>query len=102
MTDETPAKPKRPRSDKQKANDERLRAYWKAMAASKKESSKPVPKDTQAESKAVPIENREGSKPAPKDIQTSSEPPHPSIPPKASQEKEAPSPPKKKPFRLLW
>ena len=104
MTEE-PAhpKPKRPRSDKQKANDARLKAYWTEVH---KNGSKPRSNEVQAGSKPGPKEETSDSKPHSNEVQTDSKPAqsssHPSIPPKASQDKEAPSPPKKKPFRLLW
>ena len=105
MTDETPAKPKRPRSEKQKANDARLKAYWTEVH---KNGSKPHIDQVQAGSKPGPKEEPSGSKPGSNEVQTDSKPAlstsHPSIPPpKADGEGKAPAePPKRKPFRLLW
>ena len=102
MTDEPP-KPKKKRSEKQLANDAKLRERGKKWAAEMR-ASKP---HSEPHSEANETEAKPKTEPSEAHSEThskASESPHPSIPPpKADGEGKAPAePPKRKPFRLLW
>jgi hypothetical protein len=65
------AKPKRPRSEKQRANDLRLKELWQARHAAKKAASE-APKDA---SPATAVPKSAGDPPSPKEPSGSAEAP---------------------------
>ena len=115
MTEDQP-KPKKERSDKQKANDAKNSAKFKALWAtngSKTSSNGSETKvsETHSETHSKPSETRSEpkkevsetpSKTSSSSPETGSETEHPGIPPPREAPKETvPSPPKKKPFRMI-
>jgi hypothetical protein len=109
MTEEPP-KPKKERSDKQKAHDAILREQGKEWGAMMKARSEARKQSKGKESETNAQRNENESKPASQTTGNESgtntqtkptESPHPSLPPPP---KEEPAPPKKKPyvFGLRW